>query len=128
MRKLTKTIAMLGLIFGLLGGANAEEENEGVECISKGTRVTAEWDDASGTQSERVLVDSTERSGYECMGRCGASCGSFLPSAYTKDCMDHDQCSNVNDSSGGSSDEHCGDEFDHAADDWFLGVIRGCRG
>ncbi|MEL7147033.1 MAG: hypothetical protein AAFO69_11740 [Bacteroidota bacterium] len=103
--------------------------NEGITCIRKGTYVNAEYDDSRGTRSDRVKVGSKARNGYGCMGRCGADCGRWwIPSAWTKDCMDHDQCSNVNNSSGGSSDRNCGDEFNEAADDWAFGVIRGCRG
>ena len=103
--------------------------NEGVTCIRRNTTVTAEYDDSRGTHADRVRVGSKARSGYDCMGRCGADCGRWwLPSAWTKDCMDHDQCSNKNNSSGGSSDSNCGDEFDEAADDWIFGVVRGCRG
>lgn len=102
--------------------------NEGVTCIRKNTYVTAEYDDSRGRQSDRVRVGSKARSGYGCMGRCGGDCGWGAPSAWTKDCMDHDQCSNVNFSSGGSGDSNCGDEFNEAADDWLFGVIRGCRG
>jgi hypothetical protein len=129
MRKITAVIMTLVLAFGLLGSVIAQESNEGIKCISKGSNVTATWDDSSGTHNQSVKVNSTARSGYECMGRCGGSCGSrWIPSSYTKDCMDHDQCSNVNNASGGSSDSNCGDEFNHAADDWAFGVIRGCRG
>ncbi|MEO1049915.1 MAG: hypothetical protein AAFX87_04800 [Bacteroidota bacterium] len=103
--------------------------NEGVTCIRKNTTVTAQYDDSRGSQSDRVRVGSTARPGYGCMGRCGGDCGQWwIPSAWTKDCMDHDQCSNVNFSSGGSSDSNCGDEFDEAADDWIFGVSRGCFG
>ena len=103
--------------------------NEGITCIRRGSYVNAEYDDSRGRQSDRVRVGSKARSGYGCMGRCGADCGRWwIPSSWTKDCMDHDQCSNVNNSSGGSSDRNCGDEFNEAADDWAFGVIRGCRG
>ncbi|MBU42240.1 MAG: hypothetical protein CMN76_03390 [Spirochaetaceae bacterium] len=110
-------------------GYNAASRNEGVTCIRKGTYVTAAYDDSRGSHYDSVLVGSKPRSGYGCMGRCGGDCGSWwLASSWTKDCMDHDQCSNVNYSSGGSSDPNCGDEFDEAADDWLQGVWRGCRG
>jgi len=103
--------------------------NEGITCIRKGTYVSAEYDDSRGRRNERIRVGSKARSGYGCMGRCGADCGRWwIPSSWTKDCMDHDQCSNVNNSSGGGSDSNCGDEFNEAADDWAFGVLRVCRG
>ncbi|MCX7679769.1 MAG: hypothetical protein N2316_11210 [Spirochaetes bacterium] len=103
--------------------------NEGITCIRKGTWVTAKYDDSKGDHSESVLVGSTARPGYECMGRCGAGCGSSLvPSSWCKDCLDHDQCSHKNYSSGGASDSNCGDEYNEAADDWMFGVARGCNG
>ncbi len=107
----------------------AASRNEGVTCISRNTYVTAQYDDSRGSHNESVRVGSKPRSGYGCMGRCGGDCGRWwIPSAWTKDCMDHDQCSHKNYSSGGSSDPNCGDEFDEAADDWLQGVWRGCRG
>ncbi|MEL7001278.1 MAG: hypothetical protein AAFN93_00950 [Bacteroidota bacterium] len=115
-----------------IGNASASIQgrlgNEGVTCIRKNTYVYAEYDDSRGTHKDRVRVGSKPRSGYGCMGRCGGDCGWGAPSAWTKDCMDHDQCSNINFSSGGSGDSNCGDEFNEAADDWLFGVIRGCRG
>lgn len=107
---------------------NGRLGNEGVTCIRKNTTVTAEYDDSRGRRADRVRVGSRARSGYGCMGRCGGDCGWGAPSAWTKDCMDHDQCSNVNNASGGSGDPNCGDEWNEAADDWIFGVIRGCRG
>lgn len=110
-------------------GYHAASRNEGVTCIRKNTYVTAAYDDSRGSHYESVLVGSKPRSGYGCMGRCGGDCGQWwLASSWTKDCMDHDQCSHKNYSSGGSSDPNCGDEFDEAADDWLQGVWRGCRG
>ncbi|TPN88630.1 hypothetical protein [Aquimarina algicola] len=106
-----------------------KSRNEGITCIRKNTYVTAEYDDSRGNHRDNVKVGSKPRNNYGCMGRCGSDCGRWwIPSAWTKDCMDHDQCSNVNNASGGSSDRNCGDEFDEAADDYVFGVIRGCRG
>ncbi len=104
--------------------------DDGIRCIRKGTWVTARYDDRSGHHQDSVKVNSTARPGYECMGRCGPGCGSWwaVAKAWTQDCMDHDQCSNVNYSSGGSSDSNCGDEYDEAADDWLWGVWNGCDG
>ncbi|SEK22247.1 hypothetical protein SAMN04487910_0004 [Aquimarina amphilecti] len=106
-----------------------KSRNEGITCIRKNTYVNAEYDDSRGNHKDRVKVGSKPRNNYGCMGRCGGDCGRWwIPSAWTKDCMDHDQCSNVNNASGGSSDGNCGDEFNEAADDYVFGVIRGCRG
>lgn len=114
---------------GSIENENQRLGDEGVTCIKKNSYVNAEYDDSNGSHSDRVKVGSKARSGYDCMGRCGADCGRWwIPSSWTKDCMDHDQCSAKNNSSGGSSDSNCGDEFDEAADDWIFGVVRGCRG
>jgi hypothetical protein len=104
-------------------------KNEGISCIKKNTVVKAEWNtQASSYVSEDILVGTNWPSGYGCMGRCGSDCGGWLPSSWTKDCLDHDACSYRNSASGGASDPNCGDEFNEAADDWTFGVIRGCRG
>ncbi|SNR15493.1 hypothetical protein [Tenacibaculum jejuense] len=104
--------------------------NEGITCIRRNSYVKAEYDDRNGrSYSDNVKVGSKPRANYGCMGRCGADCGRWwIPSAWTKDCMDHDQCSNIFNASGGSSDPNCGDEFNEAADDYVFGVLRGCRG
>lgn len=128
--------APIGYIYGDLlveaasSTATQRLGNEGITCIRKGTYVTAEYDQGTnGTRySERIKVGSEAKPGWGCMGRCGADCGWGAPSAWTKDCMDHDQCGNRFNSSGGTSDSNCGDEFNEAADDWLFGVIRGCRG
>ena len=63
------------------------------------------------------------------MARCGCGCGWGAPSAWTKDCLDHDICIvDQNGQNGLATDKNCGDEFRHAADDYTFGVLRGCRG
>lgn len=111
--------------------------DEGVTCIQRGTDVVARYDDdrvnnaSPGRVSyDLVRVGSTARPGYECMGRCGPGCQPWyaVDSAWCKDCLDHDQCSNVYFASGGSSDDRCGDEYDEAFDDWTWGLSYGCTG
>jgi hypothetical protein len=103
--------------------------NDGITCIKKNTTVKAEWStQAASYVSENILVGTNWPNGYGCMGRCGSDCGGWLPSSWTKDCMDHDACSYRNSASGGAADPNCGDEFNEAADDWTFGVIRGCKG
>ncbi len=110
--------------------------NEGITCIKKGATIKAQYDDRRGDHSDLVVVgstgkryDGTTNSNYGCMGRCGAGCGnSSVPSSWTKDCMDHDQCGVKNNSSGGAFDSNCGDEYTEAADDWSFGVAWGCNG
>ena len=128
--KIIKRVMLLSaLIMAFANIAQAGiSKNEGITCVSKGSSVRAQFDDSRGDHSKFVKVGSKAGSNYGCMGRCGGDCGWGAPSAWTKDCMDHDQCSFENGSSGGSSDSNCGDEFNEAADDWTFGVIRGCRG
>lgn len=105
---------------------NLKSRNEGITCIRKNTFVTAEYDDASGRNyRDRKLVN-----GDRCLGRCGSGCpGVFtIASAWTKDCLDHDQCGRVLGGSTNPIDRNCGDEYREAADDYLFGVIRGCRG
>ncbi|XLS28623.1 hypothetical protein ACJD0Z_15660 [Flavobacteriaceae bacterium M23B6Z8] len=102
--------------------------DEGITCIRKGTYVNAQYDDSRGSHSDRVKVGSSG-SGYKCIGRCGVECGRWwIPSAWTKDCLDHDQCSLKNNSTSGPLDRNCGDEYTEAADDYLFGVVRGCSG
>jgi hypothetical protein len=103
--------------------------HEGISCIKKNTLVKVEWSTAAVSYvSENILVGTNWPSGYGCMGRCGSGCGAWLPSSWTKDCMDHDACSYRNGASGGAADTNCGDEFNEAADDWTFAVLRGCSG
>jgi hypothetical protein len=115
--------------------AASSKLNEGIQCITQGTTVAAQYDSDGAVNAttgfaytDYVVVGSTARAGYECMGRCGPGCQPWyaIGSAWCKDCMDHDQCSNVFYASGGGSDPNCGDEYDEAADDWAWGLANGC--
>lgn len=100
--------------------------DDGITCIRKNTYVTAEYDNSNGREyNDRKLVN-----GERCLGRCGSGCpGVFtLASAWTKDCLDHDQCGRVLGGSTNPFDRNCGDEYAQAADDFLFGVLRGCRG
>ncbi|SEL44322.1 hypothetical protein SAMN04487910_2470 [Aquimarina amphilecti] len=100
--------------------------DDGITCIRKNTYVTAVYDDNVGqTYRDRKLVN-----GDRCLGRCGSGCpGVFsIASAWTKDCLDHDQCGRVLGGSTNPFDRNCGDEYSQAADDFLFGVLRGCRG
>lgn len=103
-------------------------KNDGITCISRGAAGAADYDDDRGCHHDPVVVGSTARKGYECMGRCGPGCGRDGSGAWTKDCLDHDQCSHINRSTRGMVDPNCGDEFRQAADDWFFGTLAGCKG
>ncbi|MDQ3230190.1 MAG: hypothetical protein M3Q07_00070 [Pseudobdellovibrionaceae bacterium] len=103
--------------------------NEGISCIKKGALVKAQWNTrATSYVAEDIVVGVNWPNSYGCMGRCGGDCGWGPPSAWTKDCLDHDACSYRNNASGGASDPNCGDEFNEAADDWLSGVLVGCSG
>ncbi len=128
-----KTIAVyLSAICILIatGLANAGERNEGISCVSKGSNVTATYDKGSNGQVVNTQINIGQSyKGGKCMGRCGGACGGWAPSAWTKDCLDHDICIVDQDGENGLSfDKNCGDEFNHAADDYTFGVWRGCRG
>ncbi|AXT54334.1 hypothetical protein J8L88_14815 [Aquimarina sp. MMG015] len=100
--------------------------DDGITCIRKNTYVTAVYDDNEGQiYRDRELVN-----GDRCLGRCGSGCpGVFsIASAWTKDCLDHDQCGRVLGGSTNPFDRNCGDEYAQAADDFLFGVLRGCRG
>lgn len=61
----------------------------------------------------------------ECTGRCGAGCNFFDKEAFW-DCFEHDTCL---DHVGGSilgDNSNCGDEFNHAADDYIISYGWGC--
>ena len=105
--------------------------NEGVSCVKRDSTVQAVYDKGSNGRTIRTNIRIGQSyKGGSCMGRCGASCGRrWIPSAWTKDCLDHDICIvDQNGQNGGATDTNCGDEFRHAADDYVTGVIRGCRG
>jgi|GEM_PF-1562440 len=97
--------------------------NDGVHCLKKWRSNWASWNAATSTYreyGERVTVGSNFSSSYGCMGRCGAGC-SGIGGGWTQDCLDHDTCSFYNNSSGGSGDPNCGDEFVAAEDDFWGG-------
>lgn len=103
--------------------------DDGIRCVTRNRTYRISWDDSRGNRSTRDKAGRNRGGSYNCMARCGAGCGrSWIPSAWTLDCFEHDECSRRNDSSGGAADSNCGDEWLHAADDWTFGVIRGCSG
>lgn len=127
-----KTIIFLSafLLISFTSLVSAGEKNEGITCISKGSTVTATYDKGTnGTIINKNIKVGNSYKGGNCMGRCGGSCGWGAPSAWTKDCLDHDICIvDQNGQNGLANDKNCGDEFKHAADDYTFGVLRGCRG
>ena len=67
--------------------------NEGITCVNKGSTVTAVYDKGSnGTTVRTNIKVGNSYKGGKCMGRCGGACGGWAPSAWTKDCLDHDIC------------------------------------
>ena len=108
--------------------ASAAARNEGITCVSVGSTQTALYDKQGRDVRTRIRVGNSYKGG-NCMGRCGGGCGNLLPDAWTKDCLDHDICIvDQNAQNGLAADPNCGNEFNHAADDYVFGVWRGCRG
>lgn len=100
--------------------------DEGIECLRKGYRTTAHYDDRNGRFYTRTVIVGSEN----CAGRCGAGCGSFLTirSTWSKDCLDHDMCTKVFGEPINPAAADCGDEFREAADDYAFGPFRNCTG
>ena len=110
-------------------GQQKSRNNDGVSCVRRGNYYTISWDDRRGNRTARDQAGRNRGGNYNCMARCGAGCGRWwIPSSWTLDCFEHDECSRQNNSSGGAADSNCGDEWVHAADDWTFGVVRGCGG
>ncbi|MEM9991097.1 MAG: hypothetical protein AAF738_04995 [Bacteroidota bacterium] len=104
--------------------------DDGVQCIRKNQQYTLSYTNASGAVTTVNRTAGYNGGGsYKCMGRCGGSCGRWwIPSSWTLDCFEHDECSLQLNASGGPSDSNCGDEWWEAADDWSFGVATGCFG
>ena len=62
-------------------------------------------------------------SNYDCMGRCGAGCGSWTCSNWGRDCLKHDVCGWFLSSKGASFDKNCKDEFWQAYNDWYVCML-----
>lgn len=63
----------------------------------------------------------------DCLGRCGAGCGSGGAGSYTTDCKDHDRCCRIHGGCTNPFATDCGDEYFDAADDFTFGG-RNCSG
>ncbi|MCI4668478.1 MAG: hypothetical protein MRZ79_10085 [Bacteroidia bacterium] len=110
-------------------GPTERRGNDGVSCIKRGRSYALQYDGSRGNTNVTRTAGYNGGGSYGCMGRCGGNCGRWwIPSSWTLDCFEHDECSLSYGASGGSSDRNCGDEFNEAADDWTFGVIRGCSG
>ncbi len=99
----------------------ASTANNGITCIRKGSSYTASYDRANGAVRSRSITCNSNwgssvcgSGNYACMGRCGAGCSGI---SWTLDCLEHDYCSHDECASGGSSDNNCGDEYNHAIED-----------
>jgi len=96
------------------------ERNQGATCMcpySGGGYKWAYYDRRDGQRFK--WLRKYGRDSAECAGRCGATCNSADKEAFI-DCFDHDSCV---DHFGGSvfgDSADCGDEFDHAADDYIV--------
>jgi len=66
-------------------------------------------------------------SSSDCLGRCGASCGSGGAGSYTTDCKDHDRCCRIHGGCTNPFATDCGDEYFDAADDFTFGG-QNCSG
>lgn len=82
--------------------------------------VLVQFNDSKGVCRE-ILMRPGECWGtdYNCMGRCGAGCGTWSCSNWAADCLRHDVCSYYFTASGGSNDPNCGFDFDLAIDDFI---------
>ena len=91
-KQLTTFIAIL-MCLSISTLTSAEERNEGITCLTKGSYETAVYDKGSNGQviNTTLKVGSSYKGG-NCMGRCGGGCGWGAPSAWAKDCLDHDIC------------------------------------
>ena len=94
------------------GGPNDED---GVNLLNCGAATLTAWHDSTNHGFRRSVISAGPDSGIY-MGRCGT--GAFQ-SGWTVDCLDHDYCSQQHNSSWGTFDGNCGDEFDWAIDDYF---------
>jgi len=118
------------------GRVEASVGNDGIACLTVGYWYRAYYDlGDNGTRYSEVVQagacwgNNAIGGQYDCMGRCGADCGNWWwASGYSLDCLDHDVCSYRRLASGGSSDDDCGDEYDHAADEWMWSTWVGCTG
>jgi len=66
-------------------------------------------------------------SSSDCLGRCGAGCGSGGAGSYTTDCKDHDRCCRIHGGCTNPFATDCGDEYFDAADDFTFGS-QNCSG
>lgn len=130
MIKRLTTFISICVVLTLSAFASAQERAEGITCLNKGSYETAVYDKGSNGQVVyTTLKVGSSYKGGSCMGRCGGGCGWGAPSAWAKDCLDHDICIVDQDGQNGlANDVNCGDEFRHAADDYTFGVLWGCSG
>lgn len=101
-------------------------------------RYLVQFDDYDGNCFEILMfggecwgMHPTNGGNYDCQGRCGGGCGyGAVCSNWARSCLKHDVCSWYFGSSGGAFDQHCGDEFRQAQNDYLQDCITGnaCNG
>ena len=84
--------------------------------------------DSKDNECWGILMEGGECWGgdWNCLGRCGPNCGSWACSNWGRDCLKHDVCSYFFSASGMIFDDHCGDEWAEAQNDWSHCCVWPC--
>lgn len=88
------------------------------------TKVLRWYGLACGHACEETLAAGCDLD-KDCLGRCGAGCGSSGRGRYTVDCTDHDRCCRIHGGCLNPIALSCGDEYGDAIDD-FLFASTNC--
>lgn len=87
------------------------------------------WHDADDHDFCLEIIPAGCDIATECLGRCGAGCGSTGSGIYSLDCAEHDRCCRAHGGCFNPLDSECGDEYREAASDFLFGspnCTEGC--
>lgn len=107
--------------------ANNQDDGDGIIYLGCDTSQNDTAHDAASPRHDFETfpnVRSGPASGTE-VGRCGAA-GTSLQFGWTQDCLDHDFCVDHEQAGTGPTDDHCGDEWFEAVDDFTFTLQCQC--
>lgn len=91
-------------------------------CLTAGLWYTAYYDAGNGGAQWQWTRQANSGS---CLGRCGAGCN-WLDTDLMLDCFEHDTCVDHLGGSTGSGNANCGDEYNHAVNEYVVTMGAWC--
>ena len=101
---------------------STNDDSVNTTCLTAGLWYTAYYDAGNGGTQWQWTRQANSGS---CLGRCGAGCNP-LDTDLMLDCFEHDTCVDHFGGSVGAGSPNCGDEFNHAVNEYVVTLGAWC--